>query len=56
LFRRGASSEKGQEISAPVEEGAVDEVEAGAEDVSVPKRKGQKNKELKTERHARIPI
>jgi len=40
----------------PVEEEAMDEVEAGAEGVTVPKRKEQKNKELKTERHARTRI
>jgi len=39
-----------------VEEEAVDEVEARAEGVTVPKRKEQKNKELKIERHARTQI
>jgi len=39
-----------------VEEEAMDEVEAGAEGVTVPKRKEQKNKELKTERQARTRI
>jgi len=45
-----------REISIPVEEEAVDEVEAGARDVTVPKKKERKIKEPKTERHARTPI
>jgi len=56
LFKEGTHTERDLETLDPVEEEAEHAVAVGDEGVLDLRRKGLENRELKTEKHARIPI